>query len=436
MILIKLILIIKNNIQNIIVMTTINDFCYDFVFGEIFNKQSDIHITIMSFIKGQYIYKWNTQQYIDIACKMNYVFMVTFLKNQNYLHVSHKGILNAIKYGHINILLNEDYITINDIYIQNACKYGHLHLIKYLNIIGFIFDTRCADLAAMNGHLHILQHLKKYMNILCTDEGANAAAQNNHKHILEYLLLDNIKCNTLTANYLAKLGNLELICILRDKYDIHCDSFGANWAAQNGNINIIINLKENGIICNEYGLSFAINNNYIDIIHYIRYQCNILYDIEMLNDSVKVNNIDLMYEIINTDILPTVETALFAASFGRLDVLKYLKLKFNIICNEEGPDLAAENGHLHIIRYLGEIDQNYGTTYSVDCAARYGHIHIIQYLQLHNIICDSVGADYAAWNGHLDVLMYIYSNSDVRCDHGLEYAMIKNHHHIIEFLGQ
>jgi hypothetical protein len=46
----------------------------------VFNKQSLIHHTIMSFIKGRYIEDWRNKEYTNIACKIGYLFMIHDLR--------------------------------------------------------------------------------------------------------------------------------------------------------------------------------------------------------------------------------------------------------------------------------------------------------------------------------------------------------------------
>jgi hypothetical protein len=74
----------------------------NFLFQYIFNRRSRIHQNIMSFIKGRYIEKWNTLKHIDLACKMNYIFMLKYLENEynNIIILNNINIHLIIKWIH------------------------------------------------------------------------------------------------------------------------------------------------------------------------------------------------------------------------------------------------------------------------------------------------------------------------------------------------
>jgi hypothetical protein len=86
---------------------------------------------------------------------------------------------------------------------------------------------------------------------------------------------------------------------------------------------------------------------------------------------------------------PTYIGANAAASKGYLDILKFFKNEYNVICTRFGADLAAENGHLHIFKYLNE-----------EC----------------NIKCTQLGADLALKNNHTHIFDYICANYPISID--------------------
>jgi hypothetical protein len=86
---------------------------------------------------------------------------------------------------------------------------------------------------------------------------------------------------------------------------------------------------------------------------------------------------------------PTYIGANAAASKGYLDILKFFKNEYNVICTRYGADLAASHGHLHIFKYLND-----------EC----------------NIKCTQLGADLALTNNHTHIFDYICANYPISID--------------------
>lgn len=102
----------------------------------------------------------------------------------------------------------------------------------------------------------------------------------------------------------------------------------------------------------------------------------------------------------------------FAASCGKLDIVKYLL--------ENGADIgstinsAAKQGHLDIVKYLVEEEEEYAHGGALICAARGGHLDIVKYLveeEANVNYKDSYQRDTpiiaASSGGNLDVVKYL-----------------------------
>jgi hypothetical protein len=100
----------------------------------VFNKQSLIHHTIISFIKGRYIKDCKNKKYTNIACKIGYLFIIHDLR-ANGIHCTSDGANRAAQSGNLNIIHD---LRANGIH---CTLYG-------------------ANLAAGNSHLNIIHDLR------------------------------------------------------------------------------------------------------------------------------------------------------------------------------------------------------------------------------------------------------------------------------------
>jgi hypothetical protein len=75
-----------------------------FIFDHIFNRSSDIHVEIMSYIDGKYFDKENIDAFLEYSCKIGNMYLVKYIKNTYGISNIYKQISTTIYYGHINIL--------------------------------------------------------------------------------------------------------------------------------------------------------------------------------------------------------------------------------------------------------------------------------------------------------------------------------------------
>lgn len=90
-----------------------------------------------------------------------------------------------------------------------------------------------ANLAASNGHLHVVRKLRAN-GMHCTDLGADCAASDGHVHVLEDLAQHGIYCTTAGADNAATYGHLHVVKYLY-KHGIRCTPGGeckADWYVQ------------------------------------------------------------------------------------------------------------------------------------------------------------------------------------------------------------
>jgi len=139
-----------------------------------------------------------------------------------------------IKNNHFD-LLHKSKLNNYSIPISLCIKYNRLEMIKYFvnlssHLLSHNVTEYMADCAAEYGHLHILIYFCEELGILCSQRGANLAAENGHINVIQYLR----------------------------KFGVFCTKYGANEAARNGHLDVIQDIhKIDGILCDYIGLVYA-----------------------------------------------------------------------------------------------------------------------------------------------------------------------------------
>jgi hypothetical protein len=407
----------------------------DFLFDYVFDRKHDISNIIMSYIKGRYYDGWKCTKYLNIACQLNYIFMLDWLNQDSIICTKNSTYIAA---GDCNI----DML----IYLKN----------KY-NISSCIND---ANNAAGNGHIDMLIYLKQEYNVICDANGANNAAGNGHINMLIYL---------------------------KQEYNVICDANGANNAASNGHINMLIYLKqEYNVICDANGANNAVSNGHIDVLRYLRQECNINCHNTLINTHFTgVDNIcsDIINKIIKNGLLDTLIYINIHNNIQFTSGMLILCIKYNqrhiydYICSAY-PNLLniidifnlllyKYHSYIDITRYTQYIINNQYRLYSryiniiaksivefvynieTNCFSSSGlyYTHIIQYIifmgnidnlvYLKNIIGNLTITTrcmhYAISGGNIDMVKYIHTYVEITHDH-IATAIYNNQLDILMYL--
>jgi phage tail protein X len=98
----------------------------------------------------------------------------------------------------------------------------------------------------------------------------------------------------------------------------------------------------------------------------------------------------------------------YAASYGHLDIVKWLHENRTEGCTEQAMNLAASYGHLDIIIYL-HTNRTEGCTFrAIDYAAAHGHLEVVKFLyENRKEGCTVDAMNYANNKGHLDILKFL-----------------------------
>jgi hypothetical protein len=408
----------------------------DFLFDYVFDRKHYISNIIMSYIKGRYYDGWKCTKYLNIACQLNYIFMLDWLNQDS-----------------IICTINATYIAAGDCNIDML-----IYLKNKYNISCCIND---ANNAAANGHIDMLIYLKQEYNIICDANGANNAAGNGH---------------------------IDMLIYLKQEYNVICDANGANNAASNGHIDVLRYLRHKGNITfiNE-NIDNAVSNGHIDILIFFNQECNINYDMYTPRDIHHIDVYGRRNKIINNII-----------KNGLLDTLIYINIHYNVLFTSGMLILCIKYNHRHIYDYicsaypnlLNEIDifnlllykydsyiditrytqyiitnQNrlynrilyisdkstYELIYNIETnrfsSRRLYPTHIIQYIIfignidnlvylkniIENLTITTIYMNYAISGGNIDMVKYIHTYVEVTHDH-IATAIYNNQYDILMYL--
>jgi hypothetical protein len=139
------------------------------------------------------------------------------------INLSHN---DYVYYGHLSLLryylkINFD-ITISKFLMDLAAGNGHLHIVKWIH---FNRDEGCSheamDWAAEDGHLDVIEWLHENRTEGCTEQAVLKAAGNGHLHIIKWLKNHNkitLLSNLNAQQYALAYNNTNIVTYLRQHY--------------------------------------------------------------------------------------------------------------------------------------------------------------------------------------------------------------------------
>lgn len=124
----------------------------------------------------------------------------------------------------------------------------------------------------------------------------------------------------------------------------------------------------------------------------------------------------------------------WAAERGDLPLLVWLHKHRKEGCTTDAMDYAARNGRFLCLKFLHEIDAEC-TEYAMDYAARGGHLSCLEFLHEIGKKCTTAAMDFAAGNGHLEVVEFLHKNRTEGCTElAMEFAISSGHIQVVEWL--
>lgn len=132
-------------------------------------------------------------------------------------------------------------------------------------------------------------------------------------------------------------------------------------------------------------------------------------NIKITSTAASYGKLDALKYLIEENFCFDEETTYGAALFGHLDVIKFLHEKENFLIDENTCAKAAEGGHLEIVKYLHE-NGCYWNEDTTNMAAQNGFINVLEYAYDNGCPIDDSLAMKAVYGGSVDCLDFAYKN--------------------------
>ena len=211
------------------------------------------------------------------------------------------------------------------ILVTYFCQYGKHELLiwfykEHLEIALALSEYSLVNIAAMHGHMAIVEYFMKNFHTSPTSDAANYACEHGDLDTLEKLAAINVLPTHQTGpNRAIGNGHIHLMDWLRYKKLVP-DHRGAALACLNGKLEALIWLKERGICPSIYGANLAAQKGHMHILEWL-------------------------------EVLPNSDGADWAALDGHINVLEYLKTR-NVKISSYGVKKVLEKQQMDTIRWL------------------------------------------------------------------------------------
>lgn len=149
-----------------------------------------------------------------------------------------------------------------------AARNGHLEMLQWL-VPQYGAHTQCAENAACNGHLHILQWLKA-QHLTDLHGCADVAAEHGHVDVLQYLYQHKRYCGFDIPSAMVRKGRVDVLLWLLRHPSTHCfvsdDELleAADW----GQLEVLQLLVEWGYQPNTLTVNYAASAGYLDMVQW------------------------------------------------------------------------------------------------------------------------------------------------------------------------
>ena len=256
------------------------------------------------------------------------------------------------------------------------------------------------EVAAANGHLHIVQHLNR-LGRKCNIWGWCKAAANGHVHILEWLVLNGVWFNfgihnvCLLKQEIPERKKQIVVEFLISVGATDTARIGADVCAERGQLGLLKVLHKAGYPCNFRGAFKAALGGHISVVEWL------VCDTEIFNNFVWRRNI--------------IEKAR-AARFSRpVEYLLTLQDKKHALLIH-----ASLGGNVNVVEFLLS-QSGYRCSVGLKMGTDQGllkEVTMDAHSSSEDIDCTSSCADLAAKHGYLHILEFLYTKG-IKCSYGM-----------------
>jgi len=172
--------------------------------------------------------------------------------------------------------------------------------------------------------------------------------------------------------------------------------------------------------------------NKLELLKWAREEKKCEWDEETINVAALQGNMEMVKYCVANECPVDEWACAYAASGGRLEVLKYLREEAKAPWNWNTAYLAAESGHLHILEYLVERKFDEYEEDACENAAKNGHLDCLKYLH------ETAKAPWDYWcvqeahkNKHTECVQYLLDNNCPLpggwwCEHGELHVLVES----------
>jgi hypothetical protein len=152
--------------------------------------------------------------------------------------------------------------------------------------------------------------------------------------------------------------------------------------------------------------------NKLELLKWAREEKKCEWDEWTINEAASQGNLEMVMYCIANECPIDEDACAYAAEYGHLECLKYLREEVKAPWDFSTAEWAAENGHLHILEYLVERKYDRYDEWPCEFAAMNGHLDCLKYL--HETAKAPWDED-AVWEAHdnnqTECLQYLLDNN-------------------------
>ncbi|KAF0694541.1 Aste57867_14581 [Aphanomyces stellatus] len=340
-----------------------------------------------------------------------------------------------------------------DVVAAHAVYFGHLEVLEYIHgvyTIGFFRDLPLLNMAAANGHLHVLTflHMHRYMACLEHYAGWSSraltwAAAAGHLTTVEWLHNHNIPCDSTDAqDAAAEFGQLEILQWLHARDIGQLTTWAMDKAAKNGHLDVLKWLHDHThASCTTNAMDEAARCGHLDVLEWLHHHRSDGATDASIRNAAENGHADVLRWIFVHE-PPTSTCSTWpmdtAAQHGHVEAIRVLH-EHGWPASSRAMDKAAGGGFLNVVQWL-HANRNEGcTTFAMDDAACEGHLEVIQWLHRHRAEgCSTNALDLACLHGHVKVAWWLIEHRTEGCSddgvlRGVEYAIKRGHLDLVQW---
>ena len=346
----------------------------------------------------------------------------------------------AAKYGHLNIIclyLAHGFVYKGSRAIDLAAANGHTHILDWWvnrDDLEFTYGTDAVDGAATNGHVNVLEWFisRSELTLQYSNKAGDGAAANGHIHVLNWFVDHNLTLaySNRAVDFAAKNNHISVLYWFHHSQYRFLRSYNAiDYAARHGHKHIIMwFIRHNIFFRGLEPVDEAAAHGHIDILNLF----------EKLDDDDN-HVFSFMYSKKSINL---------AAKRGYLSVLAWFwqrRKRWHFKYDHDAIKWAAEEGHIDVLAWFASIrSDDYPFYYSIETiegAAARGQLAVLQWFQSYDLVyrCFSPKAfKLAVENNRIEVIkLFHHSGHDIGCiKSAIDIAATKGHVEILEFLDK